>query len=30
VKYTQLNKAAVYGDYNLDWTTNGLAGEDLR
>jgi prepilin-type N-terminal cleavage/methylation domain-containing protein len=30
VKYIQLNKAAAYGDYNLDWTTNGLAGEDLR
>jgi hypothetical protein len=30
VKYSQLNKAAAYGDYNLDWTTHGLSGEDLK
>ena len=29
-RYTQLNKAAPYGDYNLDWTLGGLGGEDLR
>ncbi len=31
VKYSQLNKTAPYGEYNLDWTLGGLsAGEDLR
>ena len=29
-KYIQLNKAAPYGDYNLDWTIDGLKGEDLK
>jgi len=30
-RYSQLNKTAPYGDYNLDWTIGGLAkGEDLR
>jgi hypothetical protein len=29
-KYTLLNKTAPYGDYNLDWTINGLKGEDLK
>jgi type II secretory pathway pseudopilin PulG len=29
-KYTELNKTAPYGDYNLDWTINGLKGEDLK
>jgi prepilin-type N-terminal cleavage/methylation domain-containing protein len=30
-RYKQLNKAAPYGDYNLDWTLGGLTkGEDLR
>ncbi len=30
VTYRDLNKTAPYGDYNLDWTINGLKGEDLR
>jgi prepilin-type N-terminal cleavage/methylation domain-containing protein len=30
VKYAQLNKAGAYGDYNLDWTINGLKGSDLK
>jgi prepilin-type N-terminal cleavage/methylation domain-containing protein len=29
-KYVQLNKTKPYGDYNLDWTVGGLAGEDLK
>jgi prepilin-type N-terminal cleavage/methylation domain-containing protein len=30
-RYRQLNRAAPYGDYNLDWTVGGLAaGEDLK
>ncbi|MBM3832685.1 MAG: type II secretion system protein [Verrucomicrobia bacterium] len=29
-KYSQLNKTKPYGDYNLDWTVGGLAGEDLK
>ena len=30
-RYSQLNKTAPYGDYNLDWTIGGLTkGEDLR
>ncbi len=28
--YPQLNKTAPYGEYNLDWTIGGLAGEDLK
>ena len=30
VTYQQLNKTIPYGEYNLDWTVNGLKGEDLR
>jgi len=30
VKTNQLNRTAPYGDYNLDWTIGGLAGEDLK
>ena len=31
VTYRRLNKAAPYGDYNLDWTIGGLAtGADLK
>jgi len=30
VKHSRLNKAAAYGDYNLDWTEDGLKGRDLR
>lgn len=29
-KYVKLNKTAPYGEYNLDWTINGLKGEDLK
>lgn len=29
-KYVDMNKTAPYGDYNLDWTINGLKGEDLK
>ncbi len=29
VYYRNLNKAAPYGDYNLDWTVGGLSGADL-
>jgi prepilin-type N-terminal cleavage/methylation domain-containing protein len=25
-----MNKTTPYGEYNLDWTVNGLKGEDLR
>ena len=28
--YSQLNKTEPYGEYNLDWTINGLAGQDLK
>ncbi len=30
VRYKQLNKTTPYGEYNLDWTVNGLNGEDLK
>jgi prepilin-type N-terminal cleavage/methylation domain-containing protein len=30
VRYTQLNTTKPYGDYNLDWTVDGLRGEDLK
>ena len=30
VRYRHLKKTAAYGDYNLDWTERGLAGEDLQ
>ncbi|MBI2926290.1 MAG: type II secretion system protein [Pedosphaera parvula] len=30
VKYRWLNKDILSGDYNLDWTKDGLRGEDLR
>ena len=30
-RYSQLNKTAPYGEYNLDWTIGGLSqGEDLK
>jgi prepilin-type N-terminal cleavage/methylation domain-containing protein len=29
-KYLNLNKTAPYGEYNLDWTIGGLAGEDVK
>jgi len=28
--YRNMNKTVPYGEYNLDWTVNGLKGEDLR
>ena len=30
VRYTELNKTKPYGDYNLDWTVDGLRGDDLK
>jgi hypothetical protein len=30
IRYDQLNKTKPYGDYNLDWTVDGLRGEDLK
>lgn len=30
VHYRNMNKTQPYGEYNLDWTINGLKGEDLR
>ena len=29
-KWKKLNKTVPYGEYNLDWTVNGLKGEDLQ
>ncbi len=29
-KYKKLNKTLPYGEYNLDWTVNGLKGTDLQ
>ena len=30
VKYNKLNKTVPYGEYNMDWTVNGLKGTDLQ
>jgi prepilin-type N-terminal cleavage/methylation domain-containing protein len=30
IAYQKLNKSGAYGDYNLDWTKDGLKGQDLK